>query len=241
MRPKDKMRHQETLDTITGLMDEGVTKMAIIMRHSHRYFGEDSAKEPFLGLTQEGKAHAFDLGTWLPASLQPYFFSSFFGRCIETAFVMDKGYIKAHGVFSDHNILAEELAPFYVKDLTKAIAMMSQVGTPAFLRSWFNFEIDDTIMCNPERTADTIADFLVNRLDTLSSGEMAICVSHDWNLYPLKEFKLGLSHEEHGTVGFMEGIVVFEKEGNHYMTNYQSSPALLQTRRQPCQTSTLHD
>lgn len=227
MRPKDVMRHKETLDTITRLMDDGIDKIAVIMRHSHRYFGKDSSKEPFLGLTEKGKDHAFELGTWLPLSLQPHFFSSFFGRCIETAFVMDKGYIKAHGVFSDHNILAEELAPFYVKDLTKAIALMSQVGTPAFLRSWFNFEIDDTIMCNPEQTADTIADFMVSRLNTISSGEMAICVSHDWNLFPLKEFKLGLSHETHGTVGFMEGIMVYEKEGSHYMTNYQSEPVLL--------------
>ena len=229
MRPKDKMRHQETLNLINQLKDDGVEKMAVIMRHSHRYFGEDSAKEPFLGLTEEGKAHAFELGTWLPLTLQPRFFSSFFGRCIETAFVMDKGYIKAHGIFCDHNILANELAPFYVKDLTRAVDMMSEVGTPAFLRSWFNFEIDDTIMCNPEQTADTISDFLVSRLNALSSGEMAICVSHDWNLFPLKEFKLGLTHEDYGTVGFMEGVIVFEKEGEHYMTNYQSPPVLLKT------------
>jgi len=228
MRPKDVMRHKETLETLNRLMDEGVDKIAVIIRHSHRYFGEDSAKEPFLGLTEQGKNHAFELGTWLPLTLQPHFFSSFFGRCIETAFLMDKGYIKAHGVFSDHNILAEALAPFYVRDLAKAIALMTQTGTPAFLRSWFNLEIDDTIMQNPEQTADIITDFLLSRLKTLSPGEMAVCVSHDWNLFPLKEFKLGLSLEAHGTVGFMEGVMVYEKEGSHYMTSYQSDPVLLE-------------
>jgi hypothetical protein len=56
---------------------------------------------------------------------------------------------------------------------------------------------------------------------------MAVSITHDWNLYPLKEFKLGLRHEECGDVGYLEGIVCFEKNGCFYMTHHQAKPVQL--------------
>ena len=227
MRPKDKMRHKETLDLITRLKSSGIDRMALILRHSHRHFGQDSAKEPFLGLTKAGKAHAFELGTWLPASLRPCFFSSVFGRCIETAYLMDKGYAHAHGTALDHNVLAFPLAPFYVKDMPKSLELLSRLKTPAFLRAWFNNEIDESIMENPHQTTRIITDFLKERLTRLNTGEIAICISHDWSLFPLKEFKLNQPHETWGTIGFMEAVAVYEKNDRSFMAGCQGEPVQL--------------
>ncbi len=224
---KQKMRDKETLNTIVKLINEGIDKFAVIMRHSDRYFSTKASMEPFMGLTEKGKDYALSLGEALPLKPWPKFFSSYFGRCIETACIIDKGYSKRYGRFNGHNVLNADLSPFYIKNIENALKMVNETGSPEFLRRWFNREISEKTMENPEKTADTIADFLKIRLKELKRGEIAICVSHDWNLFPLKEYKLGLKHEDFGAVGFLESIIVFEDKGNYYITNYQKEPVIL--------------
>ncbi|MBF0204608.1 MAG: histidine phosphatase family protein [Desulfamplus sp.] len=227
MRPEEKIRDQETIDTINKLLDDGAEKMSVIMRHSDRFFHKDSSMEVFMGLTEKGKDFAMKLGTQLPKNPRPRLFSSHFGRCIETAYLIDKGYIKAHGLFNGHNSQSLELSPFYITDIHKAIALVNDLGNINFLRKWFNHEISEEIMLNPETAAQTIADFMVKQMDALEQGEIALCVSHDWNLFPLKEYKLKLPHEEYGTVGYLESVIIFEKEGENYIVNYQQEPCIL--------------
>ncbi|MBF0411248.1 MAG: histidine phosphatase family protein [Desulfamplus sp.] len=224
MRPEEKIRDQETIDTITQLINNGAEKMSVIMRHSDRFYHKDTAMEAFMGLTEKGKEFAMKLGSQLPERPRPRLFSSPFGRCIETAYLIDKGYIKTHCVFNGHNSQAVELSPFYIKDIHKAIDLVRDIGNGNFLRKWFDREISENIMLNPEIAADTIADFMVKQISAIDDGEIAICVSHDWNLFPLKEYKLGLPHEDYGSVGYLESVIVFEKEGKNYIANYQKEP-----------------
>ncbi|SLM31925.1 conserved hypothetical protein [Desulfamplus magnetovallimortis] len=230
MRPQEKIRDTETINTITGLLEQGVEKMSVIMRHSDRLFHKDSAMEPFMGLTEKGKDAAMQLGSSLPAPpRKPRFFSSTFGRCIETAYLIDKGFTKAHKIFNGHNVQAMELAPFYIINPPKAIAMVSETGNPVFLREWFDNKINESVMLNPEAAANRIAEFMTDQLKGLHSGEIAINVSHDWNLFPLKEFKLGLPHETFGMVGYLESVVIFERGGKAHMTSYQMAEKGLET------------
>lgn len=227
MRPEEKIRDQETLETITRIVDKGAEKISVIMRHSDRFFPKESSMEPFMGLTERGKEFAMKLGTKLPENPRPRLFSSHFGRCIETAYLIDKGYIKTHCIFNGHNSQAVELSPFYITDIHKAIGLVQELGNVNFLRRWFNREISEDIMLNPETAADTIADFMVKQMQGLDRGEIALCVSHDWNIFPLKEYKLGLPHEEYGTVGYLESVIIFEKGGENYIANYQKEPCPL--------------
>lgn len=227
MREIEKIRSRETVENIKQLVGEGIEKISLIMRHSDRNFHDDSAREPFMGLTEKGKNAAFKLGELLPAAPEPKLFSSFFGRCIETAWAIDKGYTRQHGKIIAHNNLVEELSPFYIKDINKAIAMVSETGTAPFLRSWFSNEISDKVILNAQQSADIIASCMIRQMHELPPGQIAICVSHDWNLFPLKEYKLGLKHEECGNVGYLESVIIFEKQGQCYITNYQSQPKKL--------------
>lgn len=227
MRPEEKIRDQETLDTITKIVDEGAEKISVIMRHSDRFFPQESSMEPFMGLTEKGKDFAMKLGMQLPENPRPRLFSSHFGRCIETAYLIDKGYIKTHSIFNGHNSQAVELSPFYITDIHKAIGLVQELGNIDFLRKWFDQKISEDIMLNPEKAADTIADFMIRQMQLLEKGEIALCVSHDWNIFPLKEYKLRLPHEEYGTVGYLESVIIFEKEGKNYITNYQQEPRTL--------------
>jgi broad specificity phosphatase PhoE len=224
MRPNDPLRSRETLATIQRLADDGIDRFCVILRHSERHYHPNPAMEPFMGLTDAGKEFAMDLGRALPADPCPSFFSSPFGRCIETACIMDKGYIRAHGRFNGHNTLTRELSPFYIRDTEKAVSLAREFGNAGFLRLWFDGKLPAGVMTDPKEAADTIAGFLLDRLRSLDGPRMTVCVSHDWNIYPLKEFKLGLRHEDAGSVGFLESVVVFEDNGRPCIAGYQKGP-----------------
>ncbi len=217
-------RSKETLTIINDLLSKGVEKISVIMRHSARHFHKTVQMEPFMGLTETGKDYAMEFGATLPNTPGPIFFSSHFGRCIETAYLMDKGYTHKHCRFNGHNTLALELAPFYIKDMTKAFTAFDQMGNDTFLRAWFNKELPREMMQDSEEAADVLLGFMTDRLDRLEPGQIALCVSHDWNLYPLREHKLDLAFEEHGKVEFLESVVVFEQGGKNFIMNHQREP-----------------
>jgi len=227
MTLKYTVRTKQTLDTINHLMDNGIKKISVLIRHSERFFSEDAGLEPFMGLTDKGKAFAFDLGGRLRSNQSPKLYSSFLGRCVETAFLIDKGFTQKNNQAIDHNCMNAMLSPFYVKNIEKALPLIENQGNEIFLRNWFDKHIDETIMENPEKTADRLSEFMVEQIKNLKENQIAICVSHDWNIYPLKEFKLGLKFGTAGDVGYLDGVVFFEKENQYYLTNYQTTPALL--------------
>lgn len=224
MKLKHEVRSRQTIETITSLLNDGVTKISVIIRHSDRFFPKEARMEPFMGLTEGGKLFALDLGKNLPEKPMPKLFSSTFGRCIETAYLIDKGYTQQHKTFVAHNTTSDFLAPFYIKNIERAIHMVEAQGSEQFIRNWFDHKIDDDTMENPETTASILSQFMIDRLKQLGDLEMAVCVSHDWNIFPLKEFKLGLPHESQGDVGYLDGVVFYEKANQYFVTSYQCDP-----------------
>ncbi|WP_457553226.1 histidine phosphatase family protein [Desulfobacula sp.] len=227
MTLKYELRTKQTIDTINQLLDSGIKKISVLIRHSDRFFSEDARLEPFMGLTDGGKKFAVEFGTNLRPIPLPRLYSSFLGRCIETAFLIDKGFTKKNNQAIDHNCLDVMLSPFYIKDMEKAVHAVEKQGSLKFLRDWFDNKIDDSIMEDPQKTADLLCEFMKDKIKNLKTNQMAICVSHDWNIYPLKEFKLGLKLEAAGEVGYLDGLVFFEKGNQYYITNYQTDPVLL--------------
>jgi broad specificity phosphatase PhoE len=227
MAPKYKVMTSQTIDTINNLADNGIKKFSVIIRHSERLFSEDASLEPFMVLTDIGKGYASDFGTSIRPNLLPKLFSSFMGRCIETAYLIDKSYTKKNRMDLDHTSIDKMLSPFYVKDIEKAIPLIEKQGNTAFIRNWFDGNFNESIMENPQRTADLLCEFMVEKIKQLKENQIAICVSHDWNIFPIKEFKLGLKHEISGDIGYLEGLIFFEKKGQYYLTNFQTKPVLL--------------
>lgn len=221
------LRDRETLETITGLLSGGVTRMAVLMRHSARNYTDDTALEPFMGLTDQGKDLSFDFGSRLPVVPEPAFFSSHFGRCIETACLVDKGYLLQHGRRTRHNRLEKTLSPFYVRDIDRTVKKVVEQGSEAFLRDWFDRKLDNTVMMDPEETTAALETFLVDRITGLEGPGIAICVTHDWNLFPLRELRFGLKHETIGRVGYLESLIAFEKDGRHFLTSHRTDPVPL--------------
>ncbi len=224
MKRKHDIRAEQTINTLNQLLDNGISKCSLLIRHSERFFTDNAHLEPFMGLTPNGKSVAFDFGQTLRAMPAVYLNSSFFGRCIETAYLIDKGYSKVHGAVLEHNNTDPTLAPFYIKDIEQAIGMVEAQGSDLFLRNWFDHKIDQTIMEDPEQASDQLCEFMVEQIKKLPENAISICVSHDWNIFPLKEFKMGITHEGSGDVGYLDGLIFFEQNEQYHITSFQSDP-----------------
>ncbi|MFH2091147.1 MAG: histidine phosphatase family protein [Pseudomonadota bacterium] len=224
MKRKHEVRARQTIDTLNHLLDQGITRCSLLIRHSERFFTDISGMEPFMGLTPAGKTFAADLGKSLQSVSSVRLFSSFFGRCIETAYLIDKGYTQARQALLEHNTCDPILAPFYIKDLEKALNMVQAQGSELFLRRWFDHGIEPAIMENPETSADRICEFMIDQIKTLPQKTISICVTHDWNIFPVKEFKMRLPHESSGDVGYLDGLVFFEQNDQYHVVNFQSDP-----------------
>jgi broad specificity phosphatase PhoE len=223
------VRSDQTLTVIQQLRHRDITKIAAIVRHSERFYGTTPSSEPFMGLTPAGMEYAVEMGQNFPAAPLPRLYSSPFGRCIETAYLIDKGFTRQHGIGLPHNQPREQLAPFYIKDIKKALNLLKELGTRIYIRNWFDNRLDETVMENPATTTASLIRFMTERVNDLADNEIAICVSHDWNIFPLKEFALGLTHEEAGDIGYLDGVVFFENDGQMYITSYQAEPRPVQT------------
>ncbi len=206
-----------------------------MIRHSERHFTDISRTEPFMGLTENGKEFAYNFGSLLSSDPKPILISSFFGRCIETAYLIDKGFTKKYKQVLKHTRLEPLLSPFYINDPDKAIPMLLEIGGEKFLRNWFDCTIDEAIMAHPEKTVGILCDLMINQIknqvknqaENLDSRGLTICVSHDWNIYPIKEFKLGMKLEESDDVGYLDALIFFKKDNQYYITSYQTDPVLL--------------
>lgn len=222
-----EVKSDQTLTVIQQLLNQNITKIAAIIRHSERFYGTTPSSEPFMGLTLAGMEYAVEMGQNFPSSPLPRLYSSPFGRCIETAYLIDKGFTRQHGRAIPHNQPEKQLAPFYIKDIKKALNLLKEQGTYTYIRNWFDSRLDDTVMESPATTTDALTRFMTKKVNGLADNEIAICVSHDWNIFPLKEFALGLPHEEAGDIGYLDGVVFFENNGRIYITSYQADPRLV--------------
>jgi len=227
MTLKYEVRTEQTINTINTILDQGADKISVLIRHSDRFFSKEIKLEPFMGLTERGQNFAFDFGLQLHSNPIPRLCSSFIGRCIETAYLIDKGFTKQNSITLDHNYLADILGPLFVKDVEKAIKLAQDQETNLFLREWFDKRIDESIMENPEKTSDNLCEFMIDQIKNLKENQIALCISHDWSIFPIKEFKMNLKHETSGDVGYLDGLIFFEKDNKYYITNYQSDPILL--------------
>lgn len=221
------MKRQTTTEIMKKILAIKPDRVSFIMRHSERHFTENARMEPFMGLTENGKEESIKLGYSLDQDPRPKLFSSHFGRCIETAYLLDKGFLKKHGKVNGNVDLSRDLTPFYIKDIEKAINMVSEAGTDIFLRSWFNKEISEDIMLNPEEASHQIVGFMKQELEKLDRNEIGIFVSHDWNIFPIKEFFFGLKHEEYGPVGYLDSVFLYTKNNNFYLASYQQTAIML--------------
>jgi phosphohistidine phosphatase SixA len=214
MKPtKHDLQSQKTLQLIHTAAAEADGQLSVIVRHSARCYPERPEMEAFMTLTEEGKDFACDLGQALPKNMKPRIAASYITRCMETADLISKGFAMSNGIFPRHTEVEKEVTPFYMRDIPTAVRRQREVGHDVYLRMWLNGEASEDEVLSSTVAADAICNWMVAQLDLLDPGEISIGVTHDWNLFPVKEHKLHQPHEEVGQVGYLEGLVVYRRQG----------------------------
>lgn len=223
MAPKYDINSEQTLETLKKLSDGSVDGICVLMRHSERDYHENAAMEPFMGLTENGKNAAAELGAALPADGEPFIFSSHFGRCIETAYLIEKGFTRENGLLESHPVISPDLSPFYIRHIEKAIRMVQEMTPDRFLRAWFNREIPETIMEDPQQAALRITSFAKDQLDCSQNSRQSfsICITHDWNIFPVKEHIMGIPHEKGGPVGYLDAVFLYRQNSRYFISSRQ--------------------
>jgi hypothetical protein len=85
--------------------------------------------------------------------------------------------------------------------------MVEEIGQNAFIRKWFNSEIPDSLIAPLEESAQTQFSIIADQL--LSRKESFINITHDWNIMILREYYLGLKHEEIGQPEYLDGLYAY--------------------------------
>ncbi len=198
-----------------------------MLRHSARHYDTDNPiNEPFMGLTEEGKELSFEWGKSLPPGRHLNFFSSFIGRCIETAYLMDKGYVASSGTTS-HNAIELTLSPFYVKDALRLFE--EHLKGSDFLPAWFNGSVPADVIDPPEKVATTMKAFWEKRFaENDCSNHLDICVTHDWNVYVLQWYFLKVPSEKRENVDYLDGMIIYKDKQEYYIAASGHEPRKLQ-------------
>lgn len=202
---------EQTIALIRNLTADNITNISVLVRHSERHYTKDGAMEPFMRLTGNGRHLSHNFGQNLPGFLPPNLYSSFIGRCIETAYLIDKGFTARFGDSLPHTRDERLLSPFYINDIDRVVTHLEKGGDHLFLRNWFNGCFNSDMIDDPQKTADHICGFMIDRLGPENEKSLTVCVSHDWNLFPVKEFMLHRPFEQAGDIGYLEGVVFFKK------------------------------
>ncbi|THB78496.1 MAG: histidine phosphatase family protein [Desulfobacteraceae bacterium] len=219
-----QMHCDQTLDTLIRLMQQGTRRQVVILRHSEKRLTRLPGMEPFMPLTDKGKSFAFKFGQGLSTQFSLKLFSSTFGRCIETAYLIDKGFSENHTKRVKPATVSRLLTPFYVSNIKEVSARVESIGSDTFIRQWFDGRFSSEMILDPMTTAGTLCHYLKSLLDSLEDDEIGICVSHDWNLFPLKQFLLDQPFDEYGDVGYLEGVILYPEKDQLLMTNHLNRP-----------------
>lgn len=207
-------------------LSNGNNRCLIVLRHSVRHYDTDNPiNEPFMGLTEEGKQLSYQWGHTLSPKKRLNFFSSFIGRCIETAYLMDKGHVAAGGVTSN-NMIEATLSPFYVRDVLRLFE--EYIRQPDFLTVWFKNDIPSEVITPPGQVAAAMMAFWKERLsDSRLSDQVDVCVTHDWNLFVLRWYLLGIFPDPREKVDYLEGLIVFREKNKNYVAAPGHAPRAL--------------
>ncbi len=220
----------KTAEVINDLQARGIDSYVVLMRHSARIVDtaeNDAAQE----LTAEGRQGALAFGKALPAVTRLCFHSSVISRCVETADLIEEGYLSVHNsVETMPTVTSNALYASFAQDVPKmdkiAYAMLEKGEWAQFFRNWFNGEYPTEAIDPADQAAEGLLAFLIGLLQE-ETAVSHICVSHDWHLFLIKEVYLHLRPEDHEFIQFLEGVVIYAENGRYYIINHQTDAQLL--------------
>ncbi|WP_455364295.1 histidine phosphatase family protein [[Eubacterium] cellulosolvens] len=189
----------------------GNENFAVLLRHSVREPIRYDVNHERLHLTEEGRRMAFEFGGQLPLGKSIRLFYSPVPRCRETAERIHEGIVSHGGTGKLMGVRDFLGVPFI--DFQSILDQVKPIGFSTFTRRWLNSQLDVKIIDDPRKAFRKMINGIVSTLTENDRDSIDLYVSHDWNLLLIKEFFLGIKHEDAGLPDYLDGVILIYKEG----------------------------
>ena len=210
-----------TIDLINEVFAEGADRAVVLMRHSARTF-DRSINDLLNNLTDHGRNLCRTFGSQLPKSVHIRGYASPPQRCMETAELSIASHVE-HGGSGGRTRPVEALGVFYGLDQQKMWKGLSAAdGLQDYVGQWFANKVPVDAMIPAELAVDLLMQVLHSKLDTrLAESEQSLdlCVTHDMTVYTMRH-GLGLEPVSGPEVEFLDGLILFEKEGRRLVRSH---------------------
>lgn len=205
-----------SVDLVARLVDAGVGRIALLVRHSVREFNRN-VHDLVNPLTDEGRHHCRRFGAALPKSLVVRGYASPPERCMETARIV----IDTHGQQGGRGggvRPVESLGVFYALDQIKMWkALQASNGLSGFVTRWAAGDVPADAMIPANDAARLIARSSLARLRSGADvNHLDLCVTHDMTVLMLRDRLLGEVAADH-SVDFLEALALYERDGRVWM------------------------
>lgn len=223
MGDKARFPGEASVELVSQLNDEGISRLALITRHSAREFNRD-VHDLVNPLTDEGRLLCRRMGASLPMPLHVRGYASPPERCVETARLV----IDAHGARGGRRgavRVVESLGVFYALDQIKMWkALQFAGGLSAFVEQWAAGTVAEDAMIPAGDAARLILRSTLFRLrGGQETGSVDLCVTHDMTILMLRDQLLGEPAALH-SVSFLEGLALYERAGKVWLRSTVGKP-----------------
>ena len=219
---------EATADLIRQAYEDGVERAVLLMRHSARTFDRD-IHDLLNPLTDHGRALCRQLGARLPKDVHVRGYASPPERCMETAQIVIDQHAEQGGS-GGRTRPVEALGPFYALDQQKMWKGLTLADSlPDYIAQWFEGSVPADAMMPPKLAVEMILRVLTSKLSAPGEArQLDLCVSHDMTVFTVRH-GVGLEPLHGPTVEFLDGLLVFERGGEHFVRSQHGGEVRLDT------------
>ncbi len=223
MGDKEHIPGEESVELVRQLHDEGISRLALITRHSAREFNRD-VHDLVNPLTDEGRLLCRRMGASLPMGLHVRGYASPPERCVETARLV----IDAHAARGGRRgtvRAVESLGVFYALDQIKMWkALQLAGGLSAFVEQWAaGFIAADAMIPACDAARLILRSTLIRLRGGQEECSVDLCVTHDMTILMLRDQLLG-EPAALNSVAFLEGLALYEQAGKIWFRSTAGKP-----------------
>lgn len=204
-----------TAELVSSVYTEGAERAVLLMRHSARTF-DRSIHDLENPLTEHGRHLCHQLGRALPKDVTLKGYASPPQRCMETSQLVIAAHEDSGGV-GLRTRPVEALGVFYALDQQKMWKGLSQAGLPEYVGQWFADDVPRDAMMPADVAVQMVLRVLCGKLFAQGAQrQLDLCVSHDMTVYTMRH-GLGLEPVSGPDVEFLDGLILFARQGQLYM------------------------
>jgi hypothetical protein len=219
-------------ETLRGLRETSLrSRVVLILRHSVRedWPAEDPHAPPneTWQLTPEGRVHAYNFGRNMPPFAHLLLTHTRIARTRDTAEEIVAGFRESH---PDAHVKIEGVDPalslttFYARDLALRDHWKEKLGMQ-FYHGWLGGHIPAQVLAPAGEAVANLVERLHSKVDRSPESSVFLAVSHDVDVFTIREVLFGGGADEKPWIGYLDGILLTWDSTGHLVARWRDQTA----------------